>query len=212
MPSSVRSCRSSICPRRLSVAWLVSLSVSSFHNILWSPSGGTRCSSLVFEAVDMPCPGTFHFSHSADYIYDFLYSPWPRCWSFYSCMWCWAYLFPFLSVRPASLLCACLVSVQFYSPYSIAGSTQELYTCLFRQMAMLLLNVSRYAARPAIILRCISFSRGDWWVVIYTACKSLAKWWGCSLAPPTSIWKGGRKIPLLDFLGSSFPPGITNNF
>ena len=55
-------------------------------------------------------------------------------------------------------------------------------------------------------------SRGDWWVVIYTACESLAKWWGCSLAPPTSIWKGGRKIPPLDFLGSAFPPGITNNF
>ena len=24
-------------------------------------------------------------------------------------------------------------------------------------------------------------SRGDWWVVIYTACTSLAKWWGLFL-------------------------------
>ena len=35
----------------------------------------------------------------------------------------------------ASLFCACLVSVQISAPYVIAGSTQELYTCLFRQMA-----------------------------------------------------------------------------
>ena len=43
----------------------------------------------------------------------------------------------------------------------IAGSTHELYTCLFRQMARLLLKMSRclaYAAQPAMILRCISLS------------------------------------------------------
>ena len=43
----------------------------------------------------------------------------------------------------------------------IAGSTQELYTCLFRQMARLLLKISlclAYAAQPAMILRCISLS------------------------------------------------------
>ena len=27
--------------------------------------------SVVFEAVDMPCPAPFHFSHIDDYIYDF---------------------------------------------------------------------------------------------------------------------------------------------
>ena len=62
----------------------------------------------------------------------------------------------------ASLFCACLVSVQVSAPYYvIAGSTQELYTCLFRQMARLLLKMSRclaYAAQPAMILRCISSS------------------------------------------------------
>ena len=60
-----------------------------------------------------------------------------------------------------SLFCACLVSVLVSAPYVIAGSTQELYTCLFRQMARFLLKISRclaYAAQPAMILRCISLS------------------------------------------------------
>ena len=30
-----------------------------------------RGPSVVFEAVDMPCPRPFHFSYSVDYIYDF---------------------------------------------------------------------------------------------------------------------------------------------
>ena len=61
----------------------------------------------------------------------------------------------------ACLFCACLVSVQISAPYVIAGSTQELYTCLFRQIARLLLQMSRclaYAAQPAMILRCIYLS------------------------------------------------------
>ena len=37
----------------------------------WSPSGDTRGPSVVFEAVDMPCPGPLHLSYSVDYIYDF---------------------------------------------------------------------------------------------------------------------------------------------
>ena len=59
--SSAISCRSSICPGRLSTAWLVSLVVFSCHKKLWSPSGGTRGPSVAFEAVDIPCPGPFHF-------------------------------------------------------------------------------------------------------------------------------------------------------
>ena len=38
--------------------------------ILWSPSGGTWGPSVVFDAVDMPCPGPFHFSHSVHYTYE----------------------------------------------------------------------------------------------------------------------------------------------
>ena len=43
--------------------------LSSFP-VIRSPSGDARGPSVVFEAVDMPCPGPFHFSHSVDYIYD----------------------------------------------------------------------------------------------------------------------------------------------
>ena len=51
--------------------------LSSFLVILWSPSGDTRGTSVVFEAVDMPCPGPFHFFYSVDYIYDFCPLPDP---------------------------------------------------------------------------------------------------------------------------------------
>ena len=60
-----------------------------------------------------------------------------------------------------SVFCACLVSVQIATPYVIAGSTHELYTCLFRQMEMSLLKISRclaYGTQPAMILRRISLS------------------------------------------------------
>ena len=36
-----------------------------------SPSGDTRGPSVVFEAVVVPFPGPFHFSHITDYIYEF---------------------------------------------------------------------------------------------------------------------------------------------
>ena len=58
------------------------LSRSSLHRLaglpcrlvlsLWSPSGNTRGPSVVFEAVDMPCPRPFHFSQIADYVYDYI--------------------------------------------------------------------------------------------------------------------------------------------
>ena len=41
--------------------------LSSFL-VIWSPSGDARGPSVVFEALDMPCPGPFHFSHSVDYM------------------------------------------------------------------------------------------------------------------------------------------------
>ena len=70
-------------------------------------------------------------------------------------------LLSILVCAAASLFCACLVSVQVAAPYATAGSTQELYTCFFRQMERLLLKISRclaYAAQPAMILLCISLS------------------------------------------------------
>ena len=51
----------------------------------WSPLsyflGETRGPSVVFGAVDMPCPGPFNCSHIADYIYDFC--PTKRCYFIY---------------------------------------------------------------------------------------------------------------------------------
>ena len=141
-----------ICSGRLSTAWLVSL------DVFWSPSGHARGPSVVFEAVDMPCPGPFHFSHSVDYIYEFCPLPNPDVGpSIFVC-----------DVEHTSFhfgLCGrkfvlCLFG-QCPAPYVIAGSTQELYTCLFGQMARLLLKISRclaYAAQPAMILRYISLS------------------------------------------------------
>ena len=36
--------------------------LSSFL-VIWSPSGDARGPPVVFEAVNMPCPGPFHVSH-----------------------------------------------------------------------------------------------------------------------------------------------------
>ena len=115
--------------------------LSSFL-VIWSLSGDTRGSSVVFEAVDMPCPGPFHFSYSVDYMMTCVLS--------LTQMLVFLYLYVMLSIllsilvcAAASLFCACLVSVKVSAPYVIAGSTPELYTCLFKQMARLLLKISR---------------------------------------------------------------------
>ena len=101
----------------------------------------------------MPCPGTFHFSYSVDYIYDFCPLPDPDVGlSIFVC-----------DVEHTSFhfgLCGrkfvlCLFG-QCPGLCTICHSWQhtvQLYTCLFRQMARLLLKMSRclaYAAQPAI--------------------------------------------------------------
>ena len=62
----------------------------------------------------------------------------------------------------ATLFCACLVNVQIYVSFNvIAGSMQELYAFLFRQLAMLLSKRSRclaHAAQPSTIIRCVPLS------------------------------------------------------
>ena len=99
-----------------------------------------RAMSSPRNVDDMPCPGPFHFSHSVDYIYESCPLPDPDvgpsifvCDVEHTCF--------HLVCAAASLFCACLVSVQVSAPYVIAGSTQELYTCLFRQMARLRLKI-----------------------------------------------------------------------
>ena len=133
--------------------------LSSFL-VIWSPSGDARGPSVVFEAVNMPCPGPFHFSHSVDYIYEFCPLPDPDVGpSIFVC-----------DVEHTSFhfgLCGrkfvlCLFG-QCPGLCIICHSWQ--YTgvvpCLFRQMARLLLKISRclaYAAQPAMTLRCIALS------------------------------------------------------
>ena len=46
--------------------------------VIWSPSVDTRGPSVVFEVVDMPCPGPFHFSHSVDYLNIYEFCPLPN--------------------------------------------------------------------------------------------------------------------------------------
>ena len=148
MLSPVRSCRSSICPDRHSTAWLVSLVVFSCHMV--SKWWHGTCIGRIWGGW-YALPRTISlFSHCWLYL-RLVSSPWPRCWSFYLCMWCWAYFFPCWSVRPQD----------YSTPFVIAGSTQELYTCLFKPMARLLLKISRclaYATQHDMILRCISLS------------------------------------------------------
>ena len=75
-------------------------------------------------------------------------------------------LLSILVCAAASLFCACLVSVHVSAPYVTAGSIQELYTWLFRQMARLLLKISRcllYAAQPDSDV--LGVTRSEWVVV-----------------------------------------------
>ena len=181
--ASARSCCFSICPGCLCTDWSESpfrLAVSSFI-VIWYPSGDARGpSDDVFEAVYLPCPAPLHFSHIANYVYEFCPLSDPDvdpsihvCDAEHTYTYISSLVFgPFQAYVPlnvlarqvymldcaaASLFCACLASVQVSAPCVIAGSTQELYTCLFRQMARLLLKISRclaYAVQPALILCC----------------------------------------------------------
>ena len=81
--------------------------------------------SVVFEPVDMPCPGPFRFSQIADYVYNLCPLP-DQTLVFLSLYVMLSTLLSILVCAAASLFCACLVSVQIPAPYVIAGSTQEL--------------------------------------------------------------------------------------
>ena len=104
----------------------------SYFLDIWSQTGNTRGPSVVFEAVDMPYPGPFHFSYSVDYIYDFCPFPGPDV--FLSIFVCDVEHTSFhfgLCFRKFVLClfgqCPCLCT--------ICHSTQELYTCLVRHVA-----------------------------------------------------------------------------
>ena len=65
--------------------------------------------SVVFEAVDIPCPGPFHFSHIADYIYDVCHLPDP-------------------DVCLSNLVC----DVE-HTPFRVGLCGRKFVVCLFRQ-------------------------------------------------------------------------------
>ena len=102
--SSAISCCSSICPGRLSTAWLVSLVAFSCHMVSkWWHTRSIGC--LWGGWYALPRIISF-FSQCTLYLWR-LSSPWPRYCSFYLCMWCWPYFFQFWSMRP--LVCSVLV-------------------------------------------------------------------------------------------------------
>ena len=142
--SSAISCRSSICQGRLYTAWLVSFVVFSCSMV--STWWHARSFSRLWGGWCALSRTTSFFSHCWLWLL-LLFSPWPRCRPFCSCLWYVEHT-SFHCVA-ASLFCAHLVDVHISAPDVIADSTQELYICLFRQMA----------AQPAMILRCISLSR-----------------------------------------------------
>ena len=145
--SSARSCRSSICSGRLSTAWLGSLVVFSCHMVHRSSLRWLICPAqdhLIFLTL-LIISMSFVLSVTQTLVFLFLYVM-------------LSILSTILVCAAGSLFCVCLVSVYVSAPYVIAGSTQEFHTCLFRQMAGLLLKISRClanAAQPAMILRCI---------------------------------------------------------
>ena len=157
--SSAISCRSSICPTRSSVHRLAGLPCRLF---LSYDLQVTIREVHLLSLRRLICPSHDHFIFLSLYIISMTFV---LSLTYMSVL---LSLYVMLSIRlsilvcaAAGLFCACLVSIQVSAQYVIAGSTQELYTCLFRQMTMLLLKISRclaYAAQSAMILRCISLS------------------------------------------------------
>ena len=105
----------------------------SYFIVIWSQSGDTRGPSVVFEAVDMPYPGPFHFSYSVDYIYDFC--PFPGLDVGLSIFVCDVEHTSFHFGLCFRKFVLCLFG-QCPGLYTIRHSTQELYTCLVRHVAM----------------------------------------------------------------------------
>ena len=138
------------------------MSPLSYFLVICSPSGDTQGPSVVFEAVDMTCARPFHFPHIADYIYDINFVlPLKQMLVFLS-------LYVMLSILLIHVgPCGCTFVLCLFGQcpsictICLAGSTHDLYTCLFRQMAKLLLKISRClacAAQAAMLLRCTYLS------------------------------------------------------
>ena len=141
-------CRSSICPGRLSTAWLVSLVVFSCHMV----SNWLHSRVHLLSLRRLTCPVQDHFILLTVYIIYMTFVLYlTQMLVLLSLYVMLSILLSILVCAAANLFCACLVSVHVSAPYVIAISTQEWYTCLFRLMARLLLKIFRclaYAAQP----------------------------------------------------------------
>ena len=93
-------------------------------------SGDKRCTSIFFEAVDMPRTISFFLALLIIYII-FVLSLTQMLVLLSSYVMLSILLFS-LVCTAASLFCVGLVSVQVSAPYVMAGTIQELFTCLFR--------------------------------------------------------------------------------
>ena len=106
--------------------------LSSFL-VIWCPSGDTRGPSV--EAGESIRPAQDHFIFLTVYIISMTFVLSLTQMLVLLCLYViLSILLSILVCAAASLFCACLVSVQVSAPYIIAGSTQELYICLFRQI------------------------------------------------------------------------------
>ena len=126
--SSAISCHSSICPGHLSTAWLASLVVYSCHNY------GLQVVTREVHRSSLKCPAQDHFIFLTVYIISMtLDLSLTQMLVFLSLHVILSILLSIYVGSAACLFCACSVSDQVSAPYVIAGSTHELYTCLFRQ-------------------------------------------------------------------------------
>ena len=107
--------------------------LSSFL-VIWSPSDDKQGPSVVFDAVDMPCPGPFHFSHSVDYIYDFCPLP------------------------DTDVGLSILVCDYEHTSFHFGLCGRKFVLCLLGRLLLKMSWCLAYAAQPAMILRCISLS------------------------------------------------------
>ena len=142
MLSSAISCRSSICPGRLSTAWLVSLVVFSrlsyglqvvIREVHRSSLRRLICPAqdhFIFLTVLIISKMTFVLSLTQMLVFLSLYV-----------MLSILLKFHFGLCGRKFVLCLFGQCPGLCTIYVIAGSRQELYTCLFRQMARLLLKI-----------------------------------------------------------------------
>ena len=130
--SFVISCSSSICPSRLATAWLVSLVTFSCHGLQLLTREGHRSSLR-----RLICPAQDHFIFLTLFISMTFVLTLTQMLVFISLYVMLSILLSILVLAAGSLFWVCLVSVQVSAPYVIAGSTQDMYTCLFRQIARL---------------------------------------------------------------------------